>query len=71
MIGAEKEVKGGPAIPVAKKMPGPTIETSDMVPSRSPTIHSNPEQKGKQKMRLENREPKKDSVMKRISQRLQ
>jgi len=71
VVCAGAEVKGGPAIPAAKKVPEPTIETSDMAPSRSPIIRSNSEQKEKQKTRLENREPKKDSVTKRIPQRLQ
>jgi len=58
--------QGGPAVPAAEKVPEP-IETSDMAPLRSPIIRSNPEQKEKQQTRLESREPKKDSVTKRVS----
>jgi hypothetical protein len=71
VVSAEAEVKGESAMPVAKKVPEPTIESFDMAPLRSPIIRSNPEQGEKQKTKLENREPKKDSVTKRISQRLQ
>ena len=53
-------IQGEPATLVVKKAPEPTIETSDMAPSRSPIIGSNPEQKEKRKTGLENREPNKD-----------